>query len=143
MLFQQIDPAIGQLQPHRNVRIGLAEGDIHTPKQLQLDKRNGNLYWCGREGMRVMRCKLDGSGIETLVRSGSADADRGDQTKWCVGIAIDAVRPDNGERGRIFRAGIDIPAGESAAARSDIKLLYDGLPEPIDLEIDHDGIVSV
>jgi DNA-binding beta-propeller fold protein YncE len=122
------------------------EGAIHTPKQLQLDKRNGRLYWCDREGMRVMRCSLDGSGLETLVQSGSSEADRGDQTKWCVGIAIDAdgkqiywtqKGPDNGERGRIFRAGIDIPSGESAAARSDIELLYDGLPEPIDLEIDH------
>jgi hypothetical protein len=67
-------------------------------------------------------------------------------TKWCVGIAVDVEGkqiywtqkgPDNGERGRIFRAGVDIPAGESAATRSDIELVYDGLPEPIDLEIDH------
>jgi hypothetical protein len=122
------------------------EGAIHTPKQLQLDKRNGRLYWCDREGMRVMRANLDGSGIETLVQAGSSEADRGDQTKWCVGIAVDAERrqiywtqkgPDKGGRGRIFRAGIDIPPGESAAKRSDIELVYDGLPEPIDLEIDH------
>ena len=108
------------------------EGAIHTPKQLQLDKRNGRLYWCDREGMRVMRANLDGSGIETLVQAGSSEADRGDQTKWCVGIAVDAERrqiywtqkgPDKGGRGRIFRAGIDIPPGESAAKRSDIELV--------------------
>ena len=38
--------------------------------------------------------------------------------------------------GRILRAGIDIPAGETAANRSDIEVLFDDFPEPIDLEID-------
>jgi len=122
------------------------EGATFTPKQLQLDRRHGKLYWCDREGMRVMRADLDGSGIETLVQTGSTEADRLDQTTWCVGIALDLERnqiywtqkgPDNAGRGRIFRAGIDIPRGESAGSRSDIETLYDGLPEPIDLEIDH------
>src|ERR1700756_5705744 len=36
-------------------------GGTFTPKQLQLDKQNGRLYWCDREGMSVMRCNLDGS----------------------------------------------------------------------------------
>src|SRR3984885_13968874 len=67
-------------------------GSTHTPKQLQLDKKNGKLYWCDREGMRVMRANLDGSLIETLVETGRGDADRRDQTKWCVGITIDPVR---------------------------------------------------
>ena len=44
--------------------------------------------------------------------------------------------PDNAGKGRIFRAKIDIPKGETAANRTDIELLYDGLPEPIDLELD-------
>jgi sugar lactone lactonase YvrE len=129
----------------RNRKKIVPEGATFTPKQLQLDKRHGKLYWCDREGMRVMRANLDGSGIETLVQAGLGDADRADQTKWCVGIALDHERkaifwtqkgPDNAGRGRIFRAGIDIPHGESAGTRSDIELVYDGLPEPIDLEID-------
>ena len=44
--------------------------------------------------------------------------------------------PDNGDRGRIFRAGIEIPKGETAASRSDIEVFFDRLPEPIDLELD-------
>ena len=40
------------------------EGATFTPKQLQLDKRHGKLYWCDREGMRVMRANLDGSRSE-------------------------------------------------------------------------------
>ncbi|MDR6858540.1 3-hydroxyacyl-CoA dehydrogenase [Variovorax guangxiensis] len=130
----------------RNRKTIVPEGATFTPKQLQLDKRHGRLYWCDREGMRVMRANLDGSGIETLVQTGSTEVDRRDQTRWCVGIALDHERnqiywtqkgPDNAGRGRIFRAGIDIPRGESAESRSDIETLYDGLPEPIDLEIDH------
>jgi hypothetical protein len=130
----------------RNRTTIVPAGATFTPKQLQLDKRGGKLYWCDREGMRVMRANLDGSQIETLVQTGSTDADRRDATKWCVGIVLDLERgqiywtqkgPDNAGKGRIFRAGIEIPKGESASTRSDIEVLYNGLPEPIDLEIDH------
>src|SRR5262249_53606253 len=38
--------------------------------------------------------------------------------------------------GRILRANIEIPKGETAADRTDIEVLYEGLPEPIDLELD-------
>lgn len=120
-------------------------GGTFTPKQLQLDKKNGKLYWCDREGMRVMRSNLDGSQIETLVETGRSDADRRDQTRWCVGITIDPQHrqiywtqkgPDNCEQGRILRAGLEIPRGETAANRSDIEVFFDHLPEPIDLELD-------
>ncbi|GGF49251.1 hypothetical protein GCM10011611_64580 [Aliidongia dinghuensis] len=120
-------------------------GGTHTPKQLHLDKAGGRLYWCDREGMRVMRCNLDGSKLETLVESGRGEADARDQTRWCVGITVDRKHgkiywsqkgPDKAGLGRIFRAGIVIPAGENPASRSDIEVLFDGLPEPIDLELD-------
>ena len=65
--------------------------------------------------------------------------------RWCVGIAVDPKRGqiywtqkggDNAGVGRILRAGIDIPTGETAINRSDVEIFFDGLPEPIDLEID-------
>jgi len=130
----------------RNRKVIVPPGGTFTPKQIQLDKKNGKLYWCDREGMRVMRSNLDGSRIETLVQTGEGAADRRDQTRWCVGITIDPERkqiywtqkgPDNGEQGRIFRAGIEIPKGQTAADRSDIEVFFDRLPEPIDLELDH------
>lgn len=120
-------------------------GKTFTPKQLQLDKRNGRLYWCDREGMRVMRSNLDGSNLETLIQTGKGEADRADLTRWCVGIAIDVQGGklywtqkglDNAGVGRIFRAGLDVPRGESCTTRSDIELLFDQLPEPIDLDLD-------
>jgi hypothetical protein len=129
----------------RNRKIIVPEGSTFTPKQLYLDKPNRKLYWCDREGMRVMRANCDGSDIETLVETGRGEADRKDQTKHCVGIAVDVDRgkiywtqkgPPKGGKGRIFRAGIDIPKGETPAKRSDIELLFSGLPEPIDLELD-------
>jgi sugar lactone lactonase YvrE len=133
-----------------NRRVIVPRGDTFTPKQIQLDKNNGKLYWCDREGMRVMRSNLDGSQIETLVEAGRGVADRRDQSRWCVGITIDPERkqiywtqkgPDNGEQGRLFRAGLEIPKGEAAAKRSDIEVFFDHLPEPIDLELDRQNRV--
>ncbi|MEJ1965545.1 MAG: 3-hydroxyacyl-CoA dehydrogenase [Gammaproteobacteria bacterium] len=133
-----------------NRRIIVPEGGTFTPKQICLEKRSGKLYWSDREGMRVMRSNLDGSQIETLVRSGEGDADRRDASNWCVGITVDADRghvywtqkgADDSEHGRIFRANIEIPHGQTAASRKDITLLFEGLPEPIDLEIDHENRV--
>jgi len=129
----------------KNRRVIVPQGGTFTPKQIHLDKRNAKLYWSDREGMRVMRSNLDGSEIETLVETGRGDVDRRDQTKWCVGITIDPVRkqfywtqkgPDNAGLGRIFRANLEIPGGATSANRSDIELLFDALPEPIDLELD-------
>jgi hypothetical protein len=129
----------------RNRTTIIPEGGTFTPKQLHLDKANGRLYWSDREGMRVMRSRLDGSAVETLVQTGEGENDRGDLTRWCVGITVDPVRghfywtqkgPDNAGLGKLCRAGIDIPKGETAANRKDIEVLFDGLPEPIDLELD-------
>ena len=121
-------------------------GGTFTPKQLQLEKRSGKLYWSDREGMRVMRANLDGSSIETLVDTSKGDPRPGpDGKKWCVGIAVDTEGgkiywtqkgDDNAGQGRIFRANIEIPPGQSAANRNDIEILYENLPEPVDLDVD-------
>jgi len=130
----------------KNRKTIVPQGETFTPKQLHLDEKNRKLYWCDREGMRVMRANLDGSRIETLVDSSHGDPRPGhDPTKWCVGITVDADRgqiywtqkgPDDAGKGRIFRAAIEIPHGQSASNRTDIEILFDGLPEPIDLELD-------
>jgi DNA-binding beta-propeller fold protein YncE len=129
----------------KNRKVIVPEGGTFTPKQIHLDKKNDKLYWCDREGMRVMRANLDGSQVETLVETGRGDTDRRDQTRWCVGITIDPKLgkiywtqkgPTKGGLGRLCRANIDVPKGESPANRSDIEVLFDQLPEPIDLELD-------
>src|SRR6267142_108332 len=65
--------------------------------------------------------------------------------KWCVGIALDVEGgkvywtqkgPEKGGQGRIFRANLEIPAGQTPQNRQDIEVLYTNLPEPIDLDLD-------
>jgi len=130
----------------KNVTNIIPPGGTFTPTQLQLDKKNSKLYWSDREGMRVMRSNLDGSKIETLVDTSQGEARPGKEIlKWCVGIALDVDSgklywtqkgPDNAGQGRIFRANLEIPKGQTPANRKDIELLFDGLPEPIDLDLD-------
>lgn len=132
-----------------NVTTVIPEGSIHTPKQIVVEHKSKKLYVCDREGLRVFRCDFDGSNQEILVRTGDHNtADIKDQTKWCVGIAVDPrlgkfywtqKGASKAGKGRIFRANIEIPEGETAANRSDIELLFDNLPEPIDLELYDDG----
>ncbi|MGO4449837.1 3-hydroxyacyl-CoA dehydrogenase [Phyllobacterium sp. TAF24] len=125
----------------------VSAGTIVTPKQLQLDTTNGLLYWCDREGMAVMRCRVDGSELKLLLRTGNWPEDTHDILRHCVGIALDMQNrhiywtqkgPPDAGRGRIFRMGIDLPLGATAETRADVELLLDALPEPIDIEIDHD-----
>ncbi len=51
----------------------IGQGKTFTPKQLHFEKTSGKLYWCDREGMRVMRANLDGSNIETLIDTSNGD----------------------------------------------------------------------
>jgi 3-hydroxyacyl-CoA dehydrogenase/sugar lactone lactonase YvrE len=130
----------------KNRKTIVPEGATFTPKQLKLDKQGGKIYWSDREGMRIMRANLDGSDIETLVDPSQGEARPGrDASKWCVGIAVDhdggkvywtQKGGDNAGDGRIFCANLEIPKGESPAKRTDIELLFDKLPEPIDLDLD-------
>jgi hypothetical protein len=128
-----------------NRRFIIPEGGTFTPKQLHLEKESGKLYWSDREGMRVMRANLDGSQVETLIQTGEGEGDRHDPSNWCVGITVDPIRrqmywtqkgADNSGHGRIFRASIDMPRGQRPTNRLDVEVLFDGLPEPIDLELD-------
>ncbi len=125
----------------------IPEGNTHTPKQMKLDAAHAQLYWCDREGMRVMRANTDGSNIETLVTTGTTD----DQANYAVGIALDLAGGEmywtqkgsgptssngTGGQGSIRRAGLQIPAGQNSTNRTDIEVLFSGLPEPIDMDVD-------
>jgi hypothetical protein len=129
----------------RNLTTVVPAGGTFTAKQLKLDARSGKLYWSDREGMRIMRANLDGSRIETLVETGHGEEASRDARNWCVGIGVDTERGEvywtqkggsNAGLGSIRRANLEIPRGQNAANRSDIEVLIDGLPEPIDLDLD-------
>ncbi|MFC4949957.1 hypothetical protein [Pseudonocardia sp. GCM10023141] len=117
----------------------VAPGTITTGKQLTCDD-TGVLYWGDREGRRVSRAHIDGSGLADLVVNTGAG-----ELAECVGVAVDRAAghlywsqkgPSKGGQGRILRVGLEVPAGETAATRSDVEVLWDGLPEPIDLHLD-------
>jgi len=120
-------------------------GGSYTPKQLKLDVASQRLYWSDREGMRIQRAGIDGSGLETLVTVATGDSARKDAKNWCVGLALDVADgfvywtqkgPDNGMVGSIRRAHLRLPDGETDATRTDIEVLFDKLPEPVDLDLD-------
>ncbi|ROW04742.1 hypothetical protein VMCG_04713 [Cytospora schulzeri] len=132
----------------RKVIIPVGSNGVFTPKQITIAKQNRKLYWCDREGMKVMRANLDGSDVEVLVSTGDTEDDRTDPKRWCVGIALDERRgyfywtqkgPSKGNQGRILRAPIDGPQGYFPDKRWDIEVIFDRLPEPIDLEMDEES----
>jgi DNA-binding beta-propeller fold protein YncE len=151
------DPASGAVPPNDGTiesakldgsehRVLVPSGQAGTPKELVLDKESGHLYWCDREGMRVMRARLDGTEVTELVRTGNFPDDTADATRHCVGIVLDKANghvywtqkgPPDAGKGRIFRAGIELPVGARPDQRPDVELLLADLPEPIDLDLDH------
>ena len=83
-----------------------------------------------------------------LIQTGHGDIDRRDQSRWCVGITVDHKAGkfywtqkggDNEGVGKILRADIVSPADVNPADRPDVELLFSGLPEPIDLELDEEN----
>jgi hypothetical protein len=95
-----------------------------------------------------MRCRSDGTEIETLVSTGDPIDDRGDASRWCVGIAVDSVDghvywtqkgDSKSGTGRICRTGLNLRSAETPSSRSDIEILCSDLPEPIDLVLDTAG----
>jgi hypothetical protein len=128
-----------------NVVTLVPAGGTYTPKQMRVDPPSGKLYWSDREGMRIQRSNVDGSNVETLVTTGTGATDRMDQSRWCVGMALDTAGGwfywtqkggDNAGVGSIRRAHIQMPAGQTSTNRTDIEVLFSGLPEPIDVELD-------
>lgn len=118
----------------------LPEGAFVTGKQLAGAWAAGRLYWSDREGAAVKSVRLDGTDQRDEVLVATKDDDRALSRNQCVGVAVDEEDaqlywtqkgPANGNDGRIFRTSLRAPI----AAR-EIELLWSGLPEPIDLDVD-------
>jgi 3-hydroxyacyl-CoA dehydrogenase len=134
-----------------DVQTVIASGKVHTPKQLHIDQEAKKLYFCDREGLRVMRSNLDGSEHETLIQLGDWESEPEKaqiQSNWPVGITVS--RKSNkfmwsqkggskASDGTIYAASLDLPAGSSASDRKDIEVIRDNLPECIDLEMDDEA----
>jgi len=122
----------------------VGNGKTGTPKQLIIVMENGKkkLYWGDREGMKVMRSNMDGSGLEVVVDTAKANCSGGKQCKWVVGVAVDEKNGfvywsqkggSTASHGSLHRAPVKIAPGQTAATRKDIQTIQDNLTEPIDL----------
>ncbi|CCE81330.1 Piso0_001228 [Millerozyma farinosa CBS 7064] len=130
----------------KNKTLLVGNGDMYTGKQLCLDHEAQVLYFCDREGGRVLSCKTDGSNFKTLVSRGKRDSLPVDILDQCVGITLDKKRksilwtqkgPSKGGLGAIYRCGM-VTNSDDPEKRNDIEVLRDKLPEPIDLYFDTD-----
>lgn len=117
----------------------------HPPR-----KQHALLLRPRRPSRAALRCAFDGSALTPLVRTRdpSNPAHAADESRWCVGVAVDRERghlywsqkgPSKGGQGRICRTGLEMPAHEHAGARSDIETLFQGLPECVDLELESEA----
>ncbi|CAG8929650.1 unnamed protein product [Penicillium salamii] len=125
-----------------DLKVIIPKGVVHTPKQITIDDPNGQLYFADREGMKIMRCDLDGLSVETLVQTGDCTDFEyiQDASRWCVGIAVSSRTNwifwsqkghSRGGTGQIFGLNLQEP-------RQPISLLHH-LPEPIDLCLDDEA----
>lgn len=125
----------------------LDRGITWTPKQLLLEPQSQKLYWADREGAKIWRANRDGSDLEVLIQTvpNPLEVSVSDQTKWCIGVAVDYSRqkiywtqkgPSKGFQGELWTANLQVPEGETPETRTDRRLLLSRLPEPIDLAID-------
>jgi DNA-binding beta-propeller fold protein YncE len=122
----------------------LAPGSFVTGKQLAGAWQRNRLYWSDREGAAVLSVSLQTGHVRAEVVVAQTERDRHVVRNQCVGVAVDETNgwlywtqkgPADGGDGRIFRAPLDIPAGQTAQSR-EVEVLWSDLPEPIDLELD-------
>src|SRR6266436_5582481 len=112
------------------------------PDGIVIDVAGGHIYWTNMGNPKtndgtIDRADLDGKKVKNIVPSGAT---------WTPKqLQLDAKNRklywsqkgnDNAGEGRIFRASLEIPKGQTPANRKDIEVLYDNLPEPIDLDLD-------
>jgi sugar lactone lactonase YvrE len=119
----------------------IPENKFKVGKQLVLVVEDGKkkLYWCDREGQKVWRANVDGSGLEVVVDT-SRDTCTGSECKNAVGVAVDIkngwvywTQKGSGGTGTIRRVPSKMKPGETALTRTDVQVILKNLPEPIDL----------
>ncbi|QIW98537.1 hypothetical protein AMS68_004055 [Peltaster fructicola] len=110
-------------------------GKVHTPKQLTIDHEAGKIYYCDREGLSIYRVNFDGSELELLYQTGDwrTEPEKSeDAVFWPVGVTLSKKLKKffwtqkgyaKGGTGRIFSAGLELPAGMTAANRNDVEVV--------------------
>lgn len=116
---------------------------VDHPVGMALDVAKGFFYFSEKDGGTLKRAPM------ALPPAGQTAADRKDVETLISGldqpidVALDLPKgqiywTDRGE-GTVHRAGIEIPQGQTAAARKDIETLMKGLNTPIGIALDLAG----
>src|SRR6266850_1838898 len=121
------------------------------PDGLAIDVKAGHMYWTNMGNPKandgtVFRSDLDGRNMTSIIAPGGPftpkqlQIDSSDRTLyWSDGAGTlywTQKGGDNAGEGSILRANLDVPKGLTPTNRTDIEVLYDKLPEPIDLDLD-------
>lgn len=121
-------------------------GNTHTPKQLAIDTNTNYLYWCDREGMKIERCKIETGKVEILLNTSTMFLSEEKENRYCVGIALDILNnrifwtmkgPSKGGTGKLLTAPFDFNDSTAVIDPNEIRIIFEKLPEPIDLAIDY------
>jgi hypothetical protein len=108
---------------------------------VALDVPAGKFYFSDRIGKKILRANI-------AMPAGQTGADRTDIEEMFVfsgsAMPIDLdidhehkmIYWTDRQLGTVHRAGLDIPAGETASARSDNEMLVDGLVDTIGISLD-------
>lgn len=121
----------------------VSPGTFRVGKEIELDPRDGKLYWADRDGMHVMRANVDGSGVESVLHQFTDEQGRMVPLQNPVGIALDLERRQvyitDRFMGTILRFSMDLPAGQTSGNRSDVEILVRPRSKddrPIDIDLD-------
>jgi DNA-binding beta-propeller fold protein YncE len=116
---------------------------LNHPVGMALDLAKGVFYFSEKNGGTLKRAPM------SMPPSGQTAADRKDVETLIAGltqpidVAVDVTRGEiywtDRDEGTVHRAGIEIPAGQTAAARKDIETLLRGLDTPIGVALDPEG----
>src|SRR6266571_470695 len=112
------------------------------PDGIVVDGAAGHIYWTNMGNPSVNngsidRADLDGRNITNIIPAGGTFTPKQLQLDKKNGKLYWTQKGnDKAGQGRIFRANLEIPKGQTPATRKDIEVLFDGLPEPIDLDLD-------
>src|SRR5207245_1520691 len=104
----------------------------------------GRLFFLEASGGRIHSANADGSDRKVIINGARVpdgiDVDVEAGHIYWTNMGIPSKNEGSIERADLDDQNcvtiIDIPKGEDAANRTDIELLFDALPEPIDLELD-------
>ena len=108
----------------RNRTTIVPPGGAFTPKQMKIEQKSGKLYWCDREGMRLMRATSTVRTSRPSWTRARAILDRGRMPRsyaWASPSMSMAARSTGRKKAERTRARAHLPRQYRHSARSDAR----------------------